>query len=127
MNRIALALMLIAAALAAAFELAAVRTAARARDNATLLAAVRAGSIDPVGQLQRAVAETGLSEFTRSTPDAPVGTLRLLVENAPFDTLVALLARLQERERLRPVAVRIDAATASGRVDATLDFPAPSS
>ena len=49
--------------------------------------------------------------------------LRVRIESAPFETVLALLARLEEREGVRPGAARLEASAASGRIDATLDFP----
>ena len=62
------------------------------------------------------------AERTRAIGDAPNGILRLRIESASFDAVMTLLARLDEREALRPSGVAITAGSESGRVDATLDF-----
>lgn len=108
--------------IAGGLEWTAKRTHARTVEKATLLAAVRNGGADPVALMQRVVSESGLAGQTRTAPDAPPDILRLHIEDAPFETVVTLLARLEERERVRPSTVRLEAAASAGRVRATLDF-----
>ncbi len=124
MNRILILASVAALALVAggAAYWSAARSAARTAEKTALLADVRAGRADTSTRLQRAVGETGLAERTRAIGDAPNGILRLRIESASFDAVMTLLARLDEREALRPSGVAITAGSESGRVDATLDF-----
>lgn len=108
---------------AGALEFAAQRGARNVATKSTLLTTLRNGGADPSQTLQRAIAESGLAEQVRPAAAPRADVLRVRIESAPFETVLALLARLEEREGVRPGAARLEASAASGRLDATLDFP----
>lgn len=116
---------LVAIALCAAgwLEFAAQRSARSAANKSVLLTSLRNGGADPSQTLQRAIAESGLAEQVRPSAAPSPDVLRVRIESAPFETVLTLLARLEEREGVRPGAARLEASAESGRVDATLDFP----
>lgn len=124
MNRYLLpALVVIAFCAAGALEFAAQRSARNVATKVALLSTLRNGGADPSQTLQRAIAESGLAEHVRPAAAPSADVLRVRIESAAFETVLALLARLEEREGVRPGRARIEASPVSGRVDATLDFP----
>lgn len=70
--------------------------------------------------VDRSARESGLaSSLAGSDPGAP-GTLSVRLHNAPFDTLIAWLARLAQQNGIRVDSATIDGAGAPGVVNAAL-------
>ncbi len=75
--------------------------------------------------VDRAAREAGLgSALTSSEPVGP-GNLRVRMEKAPFDTLVAWLARLAERHGVQVESATIDNAGQPGLVNAGIVLRGP--
>lgn len=70
--------------------------------------------------IDRSVRERGLGTFLRRNQPDGQDSIRLRLENVPFDQLVEWLADLQGRYGLAAVSVTIDPASDRGRVDTNL-------
>jgi len=70
--------------------------------------------------IDRSVRERGLSGYLRRNQPDGQSSIRLRLENIPFDQLIEWLAELQERHGLAANSVTIDPATDRGRVDTNL-------
>lgn len=70
--------------------------------------------------IDRSVRERGLAGFLRRNQPDGQDSIRLRLENVPFDQLVEWLADLQTRYGLAAISVTIDPASERGRVDTNL-------
>lgn len=70
--------------------------------------------------IDRTVRERGLAGFLRRNQPDGQDSIRLRLENVPFDQLVEWLADLQGRYGLAATSVTIDPASERGRVDTNL-------
>ncbi|MCC5794767.1 MAG: type II secretion system protein M [Chromatiales bacterium] len=82
--------------------------------------AAAAGEQSLVVLIDRSARARGLSAYLRrNQPDGP-GTIRLRLENVPFDPLVEWLAELQADHGLGAVSVTVDPAVEPGRVNSNI-------
>lgn len=104
-------------ALLADLDQAAARLGPQTNRSGTPSTAARQSLVVLVDQTTR---NHGLSgNLKRNQPDG-ADSIRLRLENAPFDALVQWLAELQNRHGLSAVSANIDAAQARGRVNCNL-------
>jgi general secretion pathway protein M len=84
--------------------------------------AVRAPSSEPpVVVVDRVGREAGLGSSLRGTQPSPTG-VRVQLEAAPFDTLIAWLANLDEHYGLAIESITVDRAAKPGVVNASVSF-----
>jgi general secretion pathway protein M len=79
-----------------------------------------AGADSLVVVVDRSTRERGLAPYLkRNQPDGPA-SIRLRIENAPFDLVLEWLGELQAREGLRATAASFDPAGEPGRINSNL-------
>jgi general secretion pathway protein M len=94
---------------------------------------VRAGSgllpVDtgeaPVVMVNRIGREAGLGTALRGTSPSGIAGVRVQLESAPFDTLVAWLATLEQNHGLSVDSISVDHAGKPGVVNASVTFTSP--
>jgi general secretion pathway protein M len=79
----------------------------------------------PVVLVDRIGRETGLGGALRGTQPNTTGGVRVQLESAPFDTLVAWLDTLDRRYGLSTESITIDRTPSPGLVNASISFSQP--
>ena len=79
----------------------------------------------PVVLVDRVGRESGLASALRGTQPNGTGGVRVQLEAAPFDTMVAWLATLDRRYGFSIDSITVDKAPAAGMVNANITFSAP--
>jgi type II secretory pathway component PulM len=83
------------------------------------------GTLPLIVLIDQSARHAGLAgALTGSAPEGP-DTLRVRLQRAPFDGLIAWLARLEQRDGVTVRAARIQAAKGPGMVDAALTLKRP--
>jgi general secretion pathway protein M len=83
------------------------------------------GTLPLIVVIDQSARRAGLAEaLAGSAPQGP-DTLQVRLQRAPFDGLIAWLARLEQRDGVQVQAARIQAAEGAGLVDATLTLKRP--
>jgi general secretion pathway protein M len=80
----------------------------------------------PVVLVDRVGRESGLATALRGSQPNGTGGVRVQLEAAPFDTLIAWLATLDRRYGFSIDAITVDRTPAPGLVNANITFSAPS-
>jgi general secretion pathway protein M len=79
----------------------------------------------PVVLVDRVAREAGLASALRGTQPNPTGGVRVQLEAAPFDTMVAWLDTLDRRHGLAIESITVDRTPAPGMVNASVSFSQP--
>lgn len=79
----------------------------------------------PVVLVDRVAREAGLASALRGTQPNPTGGVRVQLEAAPFDTMVAWLDTLDRRFGLSIESITVDRTPAPGMVNASVSFTQP--
>jgi general secretion pathway protein M len=79
----------------------------------------------PVVLVDRVAREAGLASALRGTQPNPTGGVRVQLEAAPFDTMVAWLDSLDRRYGLAIESITVDRTPAPGMVNASISFSQP--
>jgi general secretion pathway protein M len=79
----------------------------------------------PVVLVDRVAREAGLASALRGTQPNPTGGVRVQLEAAPFDTMVAWLDSLDRRYGLAIESITVDRTPAPGMVNASISFTQP--
>jgi general secretion pathway protein M len=79
----------------------------------------------PVVLVDRVAREAGLASALRGTQPNPSGGVRVQLEAAPFDTMVAWLDSLDRRYGLAIESITVDRTPAPGMVNASISFAQP--
>jgi len=80
----------------------------------------------PVVLVDRVGHEAGLADSLRGTQPSGAAGVRVQLESAPFDTLVAWLATLEQRYGLAIESITVDRTARPGLVNASVTFTQPS-
>lgn len=80
----------------------------------------------PVVLVDRVGRESGLGTALRGTQPNGTGGVRVQLEAAPFDTMIAWLATLDRRYGFSTDAITVDRTPVAGLVNANITFSAPS-
>ena len=79
----------------------------------------------PVVLVDRVGREAGLASALRGTQPSATGGVRVQLEAAPFDTMIAWLDTLDRRYGLAIESITVDRTPAPGMVNASISFTAP--
>jgi general secretion pathway protein M len=79
----------------------------------------------PVALVDRVAREAGLASALRGTQPNPAGGVRVQLEAAPFDTMIAWLDTLDRRHGLSIESITVDRTPAPGMVNASVSFSQP--
>jgi general secretion pathway protein M len=79
----------------------------------------------PVVLVDRVAREAGLASALRGTQPNATGGVRVQLEAAPFDTMVAWLDTLDRRHGLAIESITVDRTPAPGMVNASISFTQP--
>jgi len=79
----------------------------------------------PVVLVDRVAREAGLASALRGTQPNPTGGVRVQLEAAPFDTMIAWLDTLDRRHGLSIESITVDRTPAPGMVNASVSFSQP--